>query len=368
MSSPYYITYGGNRLAFPGATGSVAWEDVLTVYNLSLASVSNGAISADKLSGYDGDVVTLENTASAGYTFNGYSVTGASLTGNQFVFSGSDVTASAAFKQNMTTAWIVGSPSAHAYGYAYDGSTLLTSWNTTGSASAEIPINCTFKISSVANTYIRNGIAAPTGLSSTAYAATKTRYQTASGKTTGGSAVLSVNSVQKAAFTAYGTFPSGANTSEARNRFGHWMPHQVTSVSPSTFINAGDVSAKYSAEYRILDGSTWSTSKTGSMARLKTGINFSGISAHALATARKNSTYVYNQFNLFISNKTSKTVNQASAGTSTPLTLNVAYNAAAVKGTTAIGTNPISLRNSSENGDAYAWWEAAKFTATGMVP
>ena len=301
MSSSYYITYGGNRLTFPGATGSVAWEDV---------------------------------------------------------------------KKNMTTAWIVGSPSARAYGYAYDDddSTLLTSWDTTGSASAEIPINCTFKISSVADAYIRNGIAAPTGLSSTAYAATKTRYQTASGKTTGGSAVLSVNSVQKAAFTAYGTFPSGANTSEAKNRYGHWMPHQVTSVTPSTFINAGDVSANYSAEYRILAGASWSTSKTGSRAGLKTGINFSGISAHALATARKNGTNIYNQFNLFISNNTSTTVNQSASQTSTQLTLNVAYNAAAVNGTTAIGINPISLRNSAQNGNGYAWWEAAKFTATGMVP
>lgn len=27
MGSSYYITYGGNRLTFPGATGSVAWED-----------------------------------------------------------------------------------------------------------------------------------------------------------------------------------------------------------------------------------------------------------------------------------------------------------------------------------------------------
>lgn len=28
MGSSYYITYGGNRLTFPGATGSVAWEYV----------------------------------------------------------------------------------------------------------------------------------------------------------------------------------------------------------------------------------------------------------------------------------------------------------------------------------------------------
>ena len=26
MGSSYYITYGGNRLTFPGVTGSVAWE------------------------------------------------------------------------------------------------------------------------------------------------------------------------------------------------------------------------------------------------------------------------------------------------------------------------------------------------------
>lgn len=30
MGSSYYITYGGNRLTFPGATGSVAWENTLS--------------------------------------------------------------------------------------------------------------------------------------------------------------------------------------------------------------------------------------------------------------------------------------------------------------------------------------------------
>ena len=32
MGSSYYITYGGNRLTFPGATGSVAWEAPTYVY------------------------------------------------------------------------------------------------------------------------------------------------------------------------------------------------------------------------------------------------------------------------------------------------------------------------------------------------
>lgn len=33
MGSSYYITYGGNRLTFPGATGSVAWEYIEPGFN-----------------------------------------------------------------------------------------------------------------------------------------------------------------------------------------------------------------------------------------------------------------------------------------------------------------------------------------------
>lgn len=35
MGSSFYITYGGNRLTFPGVTGSVAWEEKMVKVNLS---------------------------------------------------------------------------------------------------------------------------------------------------------------------------------------------------------------------------------------------------------------------------------------------------------------------------------------------
>ena len=97
MASSYFVTFGNDRLTFPGATGSVAWEDTNPVRTLTLSAGANGSISADTLTGYDGDVVTLSTTPSAHHHFNAYSITGATLTGNQFAFSGSDVTAEASF-------------------------------------------------------------------------------------------------------------------------------------------------------------------------------------------------------------------------------------------------------------------------------
>lgn len=70
------------------------------VRTLTLSAGANGSISADTLSGHDGDIVTLSNTPSAGYHLGSYSITGANLTGNKFAFSGSDVTAAASFEQS----------------------------------------------------------------------------------------------------------------------------------------------------------------------------------------------------------------------------------------------------------------------------
>lgn len=59
---------------------------------------TGGTISASPMSGHDGDTVTLSNTPDTNYTFNGYSVNGATLyDGNKFDFSGSDVTCSASW-------------------------------------------------------------------------------------------------------------------------------------------------------------------------------------------------------------------------------------------------------------------------------
>lgn len=96
---------------------SLAYVDNTIVYNneyellwpeyipdpryLTLNQTTGGIITADKMSGYDGEIVTLSNTASSNYEFGSYSITGSTLTGNQFTFAGSDVTAEANFLSNI---------------------------------------------------------------------------------------------------------------------------------------------------------------------------------------------------------------------------------------------------------------------------
>ena len=64
---------------------------------LTLQTDGNGIISADALSGYSGDTITLSNTAHDGYLFSGYSVTGASLNGSTVTLNNQDATAKAWF-------------------------------------------------------------------------------------------------------------------------------------------------------------------------------------------------------------------------------------------------------------------------------
>lgn len=64
---------------------------------LTLQTDGHGIISADALSGYSGDTITLSNTAHDGYGFSGYSVTGASLNGSTVTLNNQDATAKAWF-------------------------------------------------------------------------------------------------------------------------------------------------------------------------------------------------------------------------------------------------------------------------------
>ena len=60
--------------------------------------------SADKTTGYKGDTITITGTPAWNEKTSSYSVTGATLTGNQFDFTGSDVTAQANYEtaKNVT--------------------------------------------------------------------------------------------------------------------------------------------------------------------------------------------------------------------------------------------------------------------------
>lgn len=62
--------------------------------DLTLAPNEHATLSADKMTGFSGDVVTVDTASiDEGWYFTGLNVTGATATGNQFMFVGNDVTA-----------------------------------------------------------------------------------------------------------------------------------------------------------------------------------------------------------------------------------------------------------------------------------
>jgi hypothetical protein len=91
-------TLTGNQLTIGSSNPSIVGkfkEDIK--YNLTLQQSTGGTITANKLTGYSNDTITLSNTPSSNYNFNSYSLTGATLTGSQFNFGTSNVTAKANF-------------------------------------------------------------------------------------------------------------------------------------------------------------------------------------------------------------------------------------------------------------------------------
>ena len=64
-----------------------------TVRNVVLHQSQGGEIIAIPMTGLIGDEITLSSNTSSHWNFSGYSITGATLTGNKFVFGNSDVTA-----------------------------------------------------------------------------------------------------------------------------------------------------------------------------------------------------------------------------------------------------------------------------------
>ena len=70
------------------------WER--NIYQVTTSTDGHGSITASPMSGYQGTTVSLSNTPNMDYRFTGYSVTGATLTGNQFTLN-NDVTVHAGF-------------------------------------------------------------------------------------------------------------------------------------------------------------------------------------------------------------------------------------------------------------------------------
>ena len=102
----YAITGGvatGNNVRFGNSNLTIAGNFVQDpIRSLSIMPSEGGSIGANKMSGYDNDVVTLSNTANTNYSFSSYVLTGANLTGNKFKFNGNNVTAKGLFNYAAT--------------------------------------------------------------------------------------------------------------------------------------------------------------------------------------------------------------------------------------------------------------------------
>ena len=71
MGSSYYITYGGNRLTFPGATGSVAWEAPEPLQTFSIEFGEGNSYSAGLTAEYDGQIVYSSQVGTSKRTATG---------------------------------------------------------------------------------------------------------------------------------------------------------------------------------------------------------------------------------------------------------------------------------------------------------
>lgn len=146
MPDSYKLQYDGMTLTYPGWNGCLSYENSEVAYNLYLQQQEGGTITADKLSGFNGEIITLSNTPDAGYQFNSYGVTGAVLTGNQFTFDGYDVSAEANFEEAVYTLTL-----------QTDGHGTIAATHTTGHAGDTVTLSNTYKTYYRFNNYTQTG-------------------------------------------------------------------------------------------------------------------------------------------------------------------------------------------------------------------
>lgn len=184
--------------------------------DLTLENGDHGVLSADKMSGFSGDVVTVDATTDEGWYFTGLNLTGATATGNQFMFVGENVTAEGLYTdQGYPITYIVET-----------GGTL------TGDTNIFIPGSTGVTLSTSYDTYYRfsgyevtggtieNNVLIPNG-PCTAKAVYKVNYFTATGNF---------------AFTARDI----ASTSDTSNVFSGYL-RGITGTIPSNWGSVGSV-------------------------------------------------------------------------------------------------------------------------------
>lgn len=125
MSDIYKLQYDGMTLTYPGWNGYVSYE-VQPFKTLTLLNSEGGTLTANTLTGYPGDTISLSTAYNKYWRFSGYQLTGdGSLVGNDYTFGTEDATICACYKPNAFTAtggWEKGSDvNAVAKGQYYEG-------------------------------------------------------------------------------------------------------------------------------------------------------------------------------------------------------------------------------------------------------
>ena len=104
MSDSYKLQYDGMTLTYPGWNGYVSYA-APSFKTLTLYHSEGGTLTANTLTGYPGDTISLSTAYDTYWRFSGYQLTGdGSLVGNDYTFGSEDASICACYKVNAFTA------------------------------------------------------------------------------------------------------------------------------------------------------------------------------------------------------------------------------------------------------------------------
>jgi hypothetical protein len=132
VTNDYKLGFSNNRISYDDR--ELDWTQ--RIYTSTISTDGHGKISVSPVSGEAGTIATLSNTASAGYVFSNYAITGATVTGNTFMFDNSDVTVRANYVTEphyVNISGVLGNGTMYGMGNIYSIS-LPESFNVYGSA------------------------------------------------------------------------------------------------------------------------------------------------------------------------------------------------------------------------------------------
>ena len=331
-------TLTGNDFMFGNSnvTASAGFEHSR---DLTLENGEHGVLSADKMSGFSGDVVTVDATTDEGWYFTGLNVTGATATGNQFMFVGNDVTVEGGWTDE-----------GYPITYLSDEHVSVTGDQIYIPGSEGLQLESSYdpyyRIDyEITNGSIVDGKLVPTG-PCTVYAKDKINY-----------------------FTATGNFEQGSNVTCIENRYNGNTYYERSTAVPAKYAlhvsHTGDVPSSWystSNRWKPNDASAYSITLNTKMkltgettGRVKT--NNYGATAQATAVSLIGSTQTESQSYSLTSNQTHATSNWSYNKTFTTTTQNVNYGLSA----------KLYARIRCYKGYSYWFYSTAAYVATGTT-